>query len=311
MDNREHISAVAILALGAVALGLGPILVRVAEVGPASAGFWRLALALPLIAPFAFRRGAPKATSGPNKLMIAAGVFFALDLAFWHYGIHLTSVANATVLANLTPIVVTAAGWWLFRERPARAFLIGLALGAAGAAGMALGAGETPPGLNPPLGDTLSILTTVWYACYFLAVRQVRRTHGAMAVMFWSTLAGAVVLPIAMFGLGEDILPTTMIGWSACAGLALMHLLGQGAIAWALGRLPAAAVAVVLFVQPVAAAALAWVLFAEAIAPIQGLGAVVALVGVAIAQWASGRMGASTRNESGRRPLPEPPPAPS
>ena len=38
--------------------------------------------------------------------MIAAGFCFAGDLAFWHWSIVLTSVANSTLLANLAPIFV-------------------------------------------------------------------------------------------------------------------------------------------------------------------------------------------------------------
>jgi uncharacterized membrane protein len=47
-----------------------------------------------------------------------AGVFFALDLGFWHYGIHYTSVTNATVLSNLTPVVVTTFAWIFLKQRP-------------------------------------------------------------------------------------------------------------------------------------------------------------------------------------------------
>ena len=120
MDSRSRAAAMAALVFGAVAIGFAPIFVRLTETGPVAAGFWRLALALPLLAPFAF--GAPDGgrAGPPDRAILLAGVFFACDLAFWHYSIVLTSVANATVLANLTPIVVTVAGWWLFRERPAR-----------------------------------------------------------------------------------------------------------------------------------------------------------------------------------------------
>jgi drug/metabolite transporter (DMT)-like permease len=66
-----------------------------------------------------------------------------------------------------------------------------------------------------------------------------------------------------------------------------MHIAGQGSIAWAMGRLPTATASVVVLVQPVVAAWLGYVLFAEAIGPLQALGAGVALGGVILAQWAS------------------------
>ncbi|MEJ0065988.1 MAG: EamA family transporter [Caulobacteraceae bacterium] len=93
---------------GALVIGTTPILVRLAACGPAAAGFWRLAFATPLLALMAGGRGAGE-IGGPSRAMVLAGVFFALDLACWHYGIRYTSVANATVLPNLTPVLVTLA----------------------------------------------------------------------------------------------------------------------------------------------------------------------------------------------------------
>ena len=49
---------------------------------------------------------------------------FAADLICWHYGIRYTSVANATVLSNLTPILVTIVAWLVLREAPRPVFLI-------------------------------------------------------------------------------------------------------------------------------------------------------------------------------------------
>ena len=66
-----------------------------------------------------------------------------------------------------------------------------------------------------------------------------------------------------------------------------MHVAGQGSIAWALGRLPAATASVVVLVQPVVAAALGWVLFHELLGTWPAVGAAVALGGVVLAQWAS------------------------
>ncbi|HEY9235871.1 MAG TPA: EamA family transporter, partial [Phenylobacterium sp.] len=61
----------------------------------------------------------------------------------------------------------------------------------------------------------------------------------------------------------------------------------QGSIAWALGRLPAATASVVVLIQPVVAAILGWMLFAEAMTPLQMAGGMLALFGVVLAQAAS------------------------
>ena len=95
------------LVVGACVIGLAPILVRLSAAGPAATGFWRLLFALPLLAIPSLRSKAGLAA--PSRFALLAGAAFACDLAFWHYGIANTSVSKATVLTNVTPIVVTAA----------------------------------------------------------------------------------------------------------------------------------------------------------------------------------------------------------
>jgi len=254
-------------------------------------GFWRLALALPLLALLGARtKGGP--VGRPSPVMLAAGVFYALDLVFWHFGIRYTSIANATVLPNLTPVLVAVAAWLFLRERPTPAFLVGLSAALAGAAAMSLaGAGpRATPGANPRLGDALCLATAVWYGLYFLCVRQARATRSTVQVMTWTSLVGAPALLAMALALGEDLLPAAAAGWWALAGLAIAHVAGQGAIAWALGRLPASTAALVVLIQPVAAAALAWCVFGETLTPWQATGGALALAGVAFAQtrWRPG-----------------------
>jgi drug/metabolite transporter (DMT)-like permease len=274
----------AVLLAGACIIGLAAILVRLSDAGPTATGLWRLVFAAPLLALMTARNGG--FGGGPSKWALLAGLFFALDLGFWHYGIQFTSVANATVLTNLTPVVVTAFAWVFLRQRPRALFLAAVAAAVAGASMMALEkTGGTPR--NQPLGDTLSLITAVWYALYFLTITEGRRTETASRLMFWASVTGAPLLLAAAALLGEPLAPATATGWAACAGLGLMHVAGQGSIAWAMGRLPTPTASVVVLVQPVVAAILGWILFAEAIGPLQGLGAAVTLAGVVLAQWAS------------------------
>ena len=277
--------AVAALVFGASVIGFSAVLVRLTGTGPAAAGFWRLAFALPALAIITRRATGP--LGRPSPIAILAGVLFALDLGFWHYGIKYTSVANATVLSNLTPVVVTAVAWIFLRQRPRALFLLAVAVAMAGVWMMAVGRASGTPVLDAPLGNLLSIATAFWYALYFLAVSQGRKTEGASRLMFWSSVVGLPLMLVAALSLREQITPTALAGWAACLGLGLMHVAGQGSIAWAMGRLPTATASVVVLVQPVVAAWLGWILFGEALGPLQAAGAAVALAGVVLAQWAS------------------------
>jgi len=271
------------LILGACAIGFGPVLMRSTETGPAAAAFWRLFFALPFLAWPALKEGGM--VSGRSmRPGLLAGVLFAIDLGAWHYAVAYTSVANATVLSNTTPVVVTVVAWLMFREKPARAFLFAMTLAMAGAFVMASAKGSGGHGTAPLFGDLLALTAALFYGGYFVVVRLARPFASTSQLMAWTSIAGAPVLLIAALLLREKILPSDWIGWAACVGLGVMHVAGQGAIAWALGRLPASLTSVTVLIQPVVAALLGYLIFGERVVPLQALGALILLVGVVLAQ---------------------------
>ncbi|THD59864.1 MAG: EamA/RhaT family transporter [Phenylobacterium sp.] len=273
------------LVFGACVIGFSGILVRLTGTGPAAAGFWRLTFALPLLAIMTRRMSGP--LGKPSPIALLCGVFFALDLGFWHYGLKYTSVGASTVLSNLAPVVVTAFAWIFLKQRPRALFLLAMTVAVAGAWMMGVGRGAGAPVVNAPLGNLLSLATAFWYALYFLAIAQGRKTEAASRLMFWSGVVGAPLLLGSALLLGEQVLPSTLAGLAACAGLGLVHVTGQGSIAWAMGRLPTSLASVVVLVQPVVASYAGFALFGEALGPLQTAGAAVALGGVVLAQWAA------------------------
>jgi drug/metabolite transporter (DMT)-like permease len=220
-------------------------------------------------------------------LLVAAGLFFAGDLALWHWSIRFTTVANATLLANLAPIFVTLAGYLLFSERFSRQFLLGMALAIAGAGilmGESLGFGA-----EHLLGDVLGLTTAVFYAGYIMSVAHLRSRLSTATIMAWSGVVSCAALLTVTLLLGETLLPVTPEGWAVLFGLALLsHAGGQSLIAFALARLPAALSSVSLLLQPAIAAVLAWAILAEPLGPWQMSGAMVILGGIYLARRGSG-----------------------
>ncbi len=283
--GAERWRAIGALIFGACVIGFSGVLVRLTGTGPAAAGLWRLVFALPLLAILTRRASGP--LGRPPPIALLCGLFFALDLGFWHYGLKYTSVGASTVLSNLAPVVVTAFAWIFLKQRPRALFLLAMTVAVAGAWIMGAGRGAGAPVVNAPLGNLLSLATAFWYALYFLAIAQGRKTEAASRLMFWSGVVGAPLLLVSALLLGEQVLPTTLAGLAACVGLGLVHFAGQGSIAWAMGRLPTALASVVVLVQPVVATYAGFLLFGEALGPMQTIGAIVALTGVVLAQWAS------------------------
>ncbi len=281
--------ALAALFAGALCIAFAPILVRYSEVGPVATAFWRMALALPLLALWATLRSRGADVPGRRAdlgMALLAGLFFAADLAVWHWSIRLTSVANATFLANLAPVAVTLGAWLLLRERAKPVFFVGMVLALAGAALLVQANVGGPDAVL--LGDALGILTAFFYAGYQLCVKHLRDTQSTARIMLISGVAcAAVLLPLALAS-GEAILPTTATGWLVVAALAVVcQFAGQSLIAYAVAHLSASFSSLSLLLQPVAAAGFAWLLFGEALAALQWLGAAAVLAGIYLARRGS------------------------
>jgi drug/metabolite transporter (DMT)-like permease len=287
-DHRGNGLAVAALLAGAAAIATAPLFVKVSETGPVATAFWRIALALPLLWVWAAveQRGAlASGFAAQRGLIVVAGLLFAGDLAVWHWSIVLTSVANATLLANLAPIFVTLAVWALWGRRPRVLFLAGLATALAGVT--ALIGGNVRLGGSVLLGDALGVVTAMFYAAYQLAVTKLRESVATSTLMAWSGIFMALPLLAIALATGEQVLPDTGAGWLKLAALAVIaQAIGQSLIAWAMAHLPATLSSIGLLLQPVMATLYAWVFLGETLGAVAIAGAVAVLAGIRIAQRA-------------------------
>ncbi|MCA8906339.1 MAG: DMT family transporter [Rhodospirillaceae bacterium] len=290
----SHRTAFLVLIAGALTIALSPIFVRLSEIGPTMTAFWRVFLAaipLWLLAVAEGRRnraGRPVLPRSRRDVILVAltGFFFAGDLVFWHWAIQFTSVANSTLFANFQPIFVSLGAWVLFGERMTRGFYLGGALALVGA--VILLGDSLSIGGDTLFGDALAIITAVFYGAYILAITRLRNRFSTFATMAWTSLiTAAFILPVALAA-GESLFPGSLNGWLVLLGLALISQAGgQSLITFSLAHLPAAFSSVSLLVQPVAAAVFAWVLLTEPLGPLQILGGIVVLCGIALARRAS------------------------
>ena len=274
----------AALVTGAVAMGVSPIFVRLADVGPFASAFWRVALALPVL--YAWMRVSerddrPRRAFSPETIW--AGLAFTGDLFFWHLSIVTTSVANATFFATTAPIWVVLFGWLLFRIRPTGGVVAGLALCLLGGAALLAQSLHLKP--VGALGDFYGLVTGMFFGLYFLAVRAARAQSSAARVTFEATVITAALLLAAALALEGAILPNSLNGIADLVALAwISHAGGQGLLAVALGRLPAAFSSLVIFLEAIAAALFAWALLGEPVSAVQAAGGFAILAGIYVAR---------------------------
>jgi drug/metabolite transporter (DMT)-like permease len=264
--------AVAALVVANIALASGPLFVRMADVGPVAAGFWRIALATPILFAVAVAMGG-KPIAGSRGLwgvLAIAGLAFAADLASWHVGILHTTLANSTLFGNSATLIFPVYGFFAARMWPTRLQGLALLLAAVGA-GLLLGRSASLSADNLT-GDLLCLLAGAPYAVYFVFMARARERLAPIPALAVSSVATIPPLLVLALALGETVMPGN---WTPVIILAVVsQLIGQGCMIYALGHLSPLVIGIGLLIQPVVAAALGWSIYGEKLATADLIGAV-------------------------------------
>ena len=273
--------------LGALTIAGSAVLVRLADVPPSTAAFFRCAYALPPLALLAYyerRRYGPR-PAGQVRLAWFAGVFFAADLILWHHAINQVGAGLATVLGNTQVIVVPLAAWLFLRERPSGRVAMSVPVVLVGVVLISGVIGSGAYGDNPVLGVILGLATGLAYGGFILVQRGANADQRRPASpLFDATLSTAVITLAVGLPLGEiDLAPS----WPS-HGYLLLLALGIQVCGWllisiSLPRLPAALTSVVLTIQPVASVLLGVWILSEAPSALQLLGVVFIIAGLLLA----------------------------
>ena len=285
--TRGQFLSFAALLLGAAALALGGVFLRHSELQPTASAVYRVALAIPVFflldALAARAEPAPRTAPAFPVRLVLVGFIFSGNLALYHWSMTLTTLANANLLANLAPIFVVLGARIFLGKKFKRGFLAGMLCALAGA--FLLIGHRLDFGSGRMAGNLLGLLSAVFYGSYLLAVSLVRSNYRTMSVMAWSSLGTLVVLlPVALLR-GESLVPHTLHGVLMLLALALVsHVGGQGLIAYALAKLPAALSSITLLVQPVIATVLGGWLFHEYLSLTEFAGGAIILIGIVTAR---------------------------
>ncbi len=272
--------AFAALIVANLFLALGPWMVRLADVGPVAAGFWRLALAVPLLIVLAWhgpgRRARPEWSI--VAMIILGGLFFAADLAAWHYGILRTKLANATLFGNSSSFLFALYGFVMVRTLPKAMQAGAFALAVVGTALMLGNSYELSP--RHFAGDLFAILAGFFYFLYLVVIDRARKRLGPMQILALATTAGALPMLLFALALGETVMPDN---WTPLVFLSLSsQVIGQGLLVYAMGHLSPVVVGIALLTQPAVTALIGWFAYDERLGATDIFGALLICVALVL-----------------------------
>jgi len=265
-----------------VALALGPYWVRLADSGPVAAGFWRLALPLPLFIALARINRQPMTGLSRRALLaiMAAGLFFGIDLSSWHVGIGMTRLGNATLFGNAGSLVVMVWALLAMHRKPRASEWLALASAIAGA--MILFGRSLEISTRTLIGDLFCLFAGFCYAFYIIPLQKARESLGSWALLVWSGVASAPVLLAIALLRGEAVLPHT---WWPVVGLAISsQFIGQGLLVWSLRHFPPLIIGLMLLMQPAIGVLAGWLAFGEVFTGWDAVGMILVAAALVIAR---------------------------
>jgi len=238
---------------GSVCISFAPIFIRLANVSPDSAGFYRMlfaGIALSLLLRLKRERFAfPRRTL---LLLVGSGLFLSVDFMCWHRSIHYVGPGFSTLLGNFQVFFTALLGTLLFREKLSRSFLVAVVTAMAG---LLLITGLRLETLDPGyrLGVILGLSTAACYSGYILMMKRAMHDQqlSGVAAMLIVALTCTVTLGLVTPATGASFAIPDVTSLLALAGAGVIcTTLGWSLISSALKYTSATAASLCLLLQP-------------------------------------------------------------
>jgi drug/metabolite transporter (DMT)-like permease len=222
------------------------------------------------------------------RLSFWGGITFTADLVLFFCAVQETSIANATVIGALQPLLVLAVGSRLFGER---ARLAEVAWGAVAVAGTALVIlGGDGGGANSTWGNVLAVGALISWTAYFVFTKTARQELSAFEYLTGMAIVAAIaVIPLPLVFEGT-MGSTDLDGWLVILYLTVVNgLLGHFLMAFAHGHVTLLTVSLLTLAIPVFAAAGAALWIDEPLTLVQAGGMAVVLVALGLVSISTAR----------------------
>ena len=225
----------------------------------------------------------PPNTYQEKGLLILVAAISTASIVCWAWSLSQTSVANSTVLRNLTPLFTSICGWLLLNHRFDRKFLLGMGLAIIGA--IVIGWGDFNLGQNNLIGDAIALFSAFLYAIYLLFLERLRNSLNTITILLWRCAFGTILLFPFVLATKESLFPSSYQGWLILIALAIVcQVIGQGLLVYSMKRFSSSFLAVFLLLEPIVTAILAWIIFAENLNLFNGIAFALIIAGIYLAK---------------------------
>ncbi len=277
--QRDDIHVIA--ALTAVfAWGIGPIFNKTMSVDASAIVFYRILVGAPLMFAMAMMTGGHVSLALMKRTALP-GILFALSMITGFASVMMTSIANATLITTLQPVLVLLIAPKMFGEKLRPRQLLYSACALVGVLLVVLAAASTS-GAHLS-GDLLSVANVCIWTGYFVLSKK-RRLAGVhswsylAAVFMWSAI---VVLPYGMI-FSSDLGNMTDGDWGRIVAMAIgPGIVGHGLMTWAQSHVDVTLASLLGLLSPVISTGLAWIILGQNLTLWQSVGAAVVLVSLA------------------------------
>ena len=225
--------------------------------------------------------------------LIAAGVCLGVNWALLFEAYKLMSVSMATLTYYLAPVIVLLVSPLLLGEKQGARAYTGMAAAVAGLA-LAVGVGDT--GVTGR-GLLVGLGSACFYASLIIFNKKITGVSGLPLTVIEMAVAACVMTPYVLLTGGRIGFPADAAGTLALLTLCLVNT-GLACFMYfsSMNRLPARAVALFGYVDPVSALIFSAIFLHESMGPVQLLGAALVFAGAA---WGQG--GAKAERAAGGR----------
>jgi len=250
-----------------------------------SIAFWRLIIASAILTLIlaVIRKNLKFSSIARNlKDLTILGIFLGLHFIFFVSAVKDTTILNATVLVNTTPIFSMLISSFFFKIKPSRLALFGLVISFSGACIIAY-AEASPSGFSPNIkGDLEAVLAAIVEAFYLNFGKKTRSQIPLLSTMLPIYIMAALIVGIISIPAGHTLavpLKAEILAPLICIGFlptAMAHTLYFSS----LSNLKSFETATMALLEPIGATILGILIFQEVPQAIFVLGAFLILFGI-------------------------------